>query len=117
MRYDKLTEEEKKTREEAKKRLSNVSRTMMLPEICLSLRTALNGAADPITFGEVMQISRDLRIVHYYWLDSVGREPWGAEMDEAVNALVLATIGYIDGCVFRDNIQQDDLAIPIHRKP
>lgn len=62
----------------------------MLPEVCLRLRMACNGAADPLPDGEVDQVCSYLQKRVSNWRPSV---TGSAEMlDSAIRILVLATL-------------------------
>lgn len=63
-----------------------------LPEICLDLRQALNGAADPWPDDTVKATLQLLRDVVATWQPP--RSPHDGEMDTCVYRLVKATIAY-----------------------
>lgn len=69
--------------------------TVMLPEICLCIRMALNGASDPLPDKSIKDTYQLLKDVLATWrVDPNNVE--SMRMDEAVYSLVQATVWYME---------------------
>ena len=67
--------------------------TKMLPEICIELRHAVNGAADPWPDKEIAETVRMLTMRLDTWHASIR---WDQRFDDAVREMILATLELVE---------------------